>query len=293
MECNYKDSIWALELIKLQREDGSWGYFHSLSESEKYPFTTEQALRRLCILGYDSRDEVIQKAVAYMRSCLSGETALPDRREKTHNWDLFITMMLSAWILRFTQEDDIAVRTAAMWAEVVTKAFSSGEYSHDRYTAAFQEVFQERPFGGRIVDFVSFYQVSLLAGRLDVKIERLVMDYILNHEAGIYYICGGPLGRVPAVFASKEASRYIGAMELLAGFHNSLDKLDFVLEWLKGQQEPDGGWDMGSKAKDRIYFPLSDNWRTPGNRKCDCTFRIQKLLNRLQGLQAGCEGGER
>ncbi len=28
---DYKDSRWASEIIGLQKDDGSWGFFHSLS----------------------------------------------------------------------------------------------------------------------------------------------------------------------------------------------------------------------------------------------------------------------
>jgi hypothetical protein len=49
---NYKDGKWAKKIIELQHDDGSWGYFHTLSNpSSNQPMTTEQALRRLEILG--------------------------------------------------------------------------------------------------------------------------------------------------------------------------------------------------------------------------------------------------
>ena len=47
----YKDSKWAKEIISLQDKDGLWGYFHTLSVPKKQPITSEQALRRLQILG--------------------------------------------------------------------------------------------------------------------------------------------------------------------------------------------------------------------------------------------------
>ncbi len=43
----YRDSRWSKEIISLQDKDGRWGYFHTLSEPNRYPITTEQALRRL------------------------------------------------------------------------------------------------------------------------------------------------------------------------------------------------------------------------------------------------------
>ena len=45
---DYRNSKWASEIIGLQKDDGSWGYFHTLSNpSKRNPITTEQAIRRL------------------------------------------------------------------------------------------------------------------------------------------------------------------------------------------------------------------------------------------------------
>jgi hypothetical protein len=62
----YKDSRWSKEILSLQNEEGLWGYFHTLSDPKKHPITTEQALRRLQVLGYTIDDVCIQKAVQYM-----------------------------------------------------------------------------------------------------------------------------------------------------------------------------------------------------------------------------------
>ncbi|NLM77193.1 MAG: hypothetical protein GX173_03790 [Ruminococcaceae bacterium] len=48
-----KDSKWASQILTRQHDDGSWGHFRSLSNPTKaQPMTTEQALRRLRILGF-------------------------------------------------------------------------------------------------------------------------------------------------------------------------------------------------------------------------------------------------
>ena len=68
---NYKNGKWAKTIIDLQHDNGSWGYFHSLSNpTRKQPMTKEQALRRLEILGYTINDTPIQKAVQYLNNCL-------------------------------------------------------------------------------------------------------------------------------------------------------------------------------------------------------------------------------
>ncbi len=274
----YKDSIWSKEIIMKQNREGSWGYFHTLSEPKKYPITTEQALRRLQILGYTIDDEPIQKAVSYMSDCLAGKKQIPDRREKLHNWDIFTDLMLSTWIRRFTNDIDKANSVAETWANIVTHAFSKGEYLHDDYVNAYRSAFGMIPRGGRLIDFASFYLVSLLSDQLDESTERKVFDYILYKENGIYYVYDQRLTVLPAGFTSKQASRYIGAIELMSLYHRNISKLRFVTDWLKSNQNESGCWDMGNGVKDYVYFPLSDTWRQKMNREMDCTYRIKKLL---------------
>lgn len=274
----YKDSRWTREIIMNQDHEGSWGYFHTLSEPNKYSITTEQALRRLQILGYTIDDEPIQRAVAYMSDCLAGKKQIPDRREKLHNWDIFTALMLSTWIRRFTNEVDKANSVAETWAKIVTQAFSKGEYFNTDYVDAYRSAFGIMPRGGRLVDFVSFYQVSLIADQLDESTESKVFDYILNKDDGIYYIYGQRLSVVPDSFTSKLASRYLGAIELMTLYRRSTYKLRFVADWLESNQNESGHWDMGSAAKDGVYFPLSDTWRQKINSEMDCTYRIKNLL---------------
>jgi hypothetical protein len=60
---DYRDGKRAKKILELQQNNGSWGYFHSLSNpTPKQPMTTEQALRRLEILGFTINDNPIQKA---------------------------------------------------------------------------------------------------------------------------------------------------------------------------------------------------------------------------------------
>lgn len=279
-----KDSKWAHEIVSLQCEDGSWGYFHSLSNPvSSHSITTEQAVRRLQMIGYTINDLPIKKAVAYMHACLAGNKQIPDRREKLHDWDIFTALMLSTWIRRFTLEDTLANNTAEKWAQIIKHAFIDGTYDHEHYADSYKRAFNMAPRGGRLVDFVSFYQVSLLADFLDKDTEAAMFDYFLNHESGIYYIYDEPLSVLPKEFKSKQASRYIGAIELLSEYRNPncKEKLGFVGEWLKHNREPDGLWDMGPAVKDGVYFPLSDHWRCIETRKQDCTYRITNLIKNI------------
>ncbi len=279
-----KDSRWANEIVSLQSEEGNWGYFHTLSNPTKSrPMTTEQALRRLQILGFSIEDKPIQKAVSYLHDCLSGAQQIPDRREKLHNWDIFTSLMFSTWIRRFTLEDALANQTAGIWAEVIGQSFISGTYDHNLYVNTYKSVLGIIPKGGRLIDFVSFYPVSILANLLDDKTEQALFNYYLHRESGIYYIYDECLSIPPQEFESKRASRYIGAMELLSEYKNPncKAKLKFVEEWLNRNKGPDGLWDMGPTVKDAVYFPLSDSWRHVEIRKQDCTYRINKLIKNI------------
>jgi hypothetical protein len=299
----YKDTKWAKEIIALQRVDGSWGHFHTLSDPTTRPVTTEQALRRLAILGFTIADEPIKKAVAYMSDCLGGRRTLPegalasylsaripgkiqipDRREVMHNWDIFTDIMLSTWIRKFTPGHAVANSIAETWARVIAEAFRGGAYDHRKYVAAYEGTFGMKIRGDRLVDFMHFYQVSLLAGMLDDKTEAAVFDYIMQKPGGIYYISNSPLSLavLPENMASKQGSRYLGAMELLAAYRRNRHKLKFVVDWLEDNRNQNGRWDMGNAVNDKVYFPLSDSWRQKETREADCTYRVNKLLEALK-----------
>lgn len=277
----HKNGKWAKSIIALQEDDGKWGQFHSLSKFCNSPITTEQALRRLERLGYTMEDACIQKAVSYMDDCLTGKKTIPDPREKLHDWDIFTALMLSTWIRRFTSENPNANKVADRWANIISCAFADGTYNHNEYVAAYRDTWGIKPNGGRLIDFVNFYPVSMLKGCLDRKTEMAFVDYVLNKEGGIYYIYEKKLRQLPGCFESREASRYLGAIELLAEYNCAKEELGFVAAWLMENQNGDGKWDFGKTANDKLYFPLSDEWRRKETREADCTERVLALLNLL------------
>ena len=277
----HKDGKWARQILALQKPDGSWGFFHSLSEPNRFPMTTEQALRRLKRLGYGMEDECIQRAASYMTRCLTGQDAIPDRREKVHDWGVFTALMLAAQIRVFTKDAEPANRIAIQWAEIITKAFPSGTYDHEQYVSAYRSVFGLHPSGGRLIDFVNFYPIALLPGCLDERTERAFIDHVLRHESGMYYICESRLDRPPEIFESRKASRYLAAIELLAEYPSAKEQLQFVVRWLEAYRNESGRWDMSKDVNDKIYFPLSDSWRKAETREADCTERISALLEQL------------
>ena len=283
---SHKEGQIAKRIIELQNEDGTWGNeFHSLAvPTGKKPLTTEQALRRLKILGFTVEDEPIRKAVDCMVSCLRGERKIDNYWEKTHDWNLYTKLMLSTWVKIFEPDNEVALSFARRWANIIEMAFQSGIYDNEQFQIAYQEEFYQRAKGPREVGFVSFYPINLLQGLLTKETESRMLDYVINYSKGIYYIYGKPLNQLPEVFQSLETSRYLAAVDILSGFELARGKLNFVVEWLEKNMDETGGWDLGAKAKDNVYFPLSDSWRKVETRKTDYTEKISAIYFSLTAL---------
>jgi hypothetical protein len=281
-ENNYKNTKWAREILSLQRADGSFGFFHTLSNPTKaQPITTEQAIRRLRVLGFTGEDEPIERAMEYIEACLKGDIVIPDRREKHRDWDVFLRLMFASWIKSFYPNNSLAKEVAIQWANIIENSFRGEDYNHEVYIKTYFDTFKIVPRCGRLADFITYYQVLILQGMLKPDTERKVLNFIVNNETGIYYIYGSKILNLPRVFASKETSRYLSAVELLADYTYAKEILGFVVEWLFENKGEDGYWDMGAMSKDGIYYPLSDSWRSAETRKKDCTIRIENLLAKL------------
>ena len=279
----YKESKWAKEILAFQHDDGSWGHFHSLSNPTKeQPMTTEQAIRRLRILGFTKEDEPISRVMRYMEANLAN----PEPTvfiEKKHDSKTYGDLMLAAWLRRFDVANEPAVVIAHKWAQIIETAFSSGTYSHDAYVAEYEKTIgiKLNPKAGCLANFVVFYQIALLQGVLSPQTEGLMLDYILSYIHGVGYIYNKPLCILPEVFASRNASYYLAAVELLSGYSQAAGKLSFVADWIMSNRRDDGLWDMGAVTKDGIYYPLSDSWRSAEDRKRDCTLRMKRILKAI------------
>ena len=188
-------------------------------------------------------------------------------------------MILSTGIRRFTNENPFANKIAKQWAEVVTAAFSEGYYNHVKYVEAYKKIL--KPNGGRIISLDNYYPVSLLCDCLDEKTKCAYLDYMLNCDKGIYYIYDSKLTIPPHDFQSRNASRYLAAIELLIRYKQSNHKLSFITNWLNTNRNQNGKWDMGKSVNDKVYFLLSDDWRKNDTRVSDCTERIEKILNSI------------
>jgi len=271
------ETDWVKNIIKLQYEDGSWGQFHSMSQSN---MTTEQALRRLLILGLDIDDEPIKKALDYMDRYLNRTIDLRDRKEKKHDWDLLTRLFVATWVRIIDPQHPIALEIAKDWAKVVTYAFKDGAYNLKDYKEAYDEVHRPQK-QKQMWGIENYYVVSIITGLLLPTIESNFLDHIIQADNGIYYIYDKPISVLPDSFCTKSFSKYLNACELISRYSSASEKLKHVEQFLISNVSDDGLFDMGQNIKDQIHFPLSNSWRIPINRKIDCTVRILKILSNL------------
>ncbi|MGN1409663.1 MAG: hypothetical protein ACI4XJ_05745, partial [Eubacteriales bacterium] len=254
---DFRHGKQAEKVLSLRNPDGMWGNFHTLSIPQKGKgVTSEQALRRLWILGFTMEDEVIQTAVSRMERSLRGEEKIDSYSEKSHDWALFESLMLASWVKIFDPSNIYAAREAEKWAYIAENAFKSGEFSRDDEAAAFSDCFGRKPKSGFEVDFGMFYHVVLLRGALDEKTEGRFVDRLISHSGGIYYVYEKPLSQPPEVFASRDSVKYLAALSLVAEYPCAGEKLKFAADWLIANRGEDGLWDFGAKANDGLYFPL-------------------------------------
>ncbi|MCL2721884.1 MAG: hypothetical protein FWD47_11170 [Treponema sp.] len=278
---DYKNGKWAKKIIDIQLENGSWGYFHTQYSDSILPITTEQALRRLEILGFTSDDKPIRKALKYMHNCLIGKIVFPDRKEKFPNWEIGKELMLATWIKIFNENDNVANDIAKKWVEIINSAFMNKKYNPIMYKKSYIKTFGIKSIHENIS---MFYIVSLITNLLDKNIEKYYFKYILENNNGIYYIYDKIIKSTPECFIHKNINSYLRAIELLAKYNNPECKkqLQFVIKWLNNNKIDTKKWDMGKVSKDGINFPLSDSWKTDENRINDCTYRIRKILRILK-----------
>ena len=274
---------WGDPILRLQQPDGSWGHFHTLSQPTKArPMTTEQALRRLSVLGLTYKDEPIQRAVGYMKDVLDGRVVPPDGREQALNWNFFEKMMMATWIKRFLPHDEQALEIAAFWASLLQKSIRGGVVDAGAYEAEYRRHIPKLHKQEHIIGISQFYMVSLLWDMLDEETEKAFVAYAIDNPSGIYYVYSERIAQVPTAFQSLQTSRYLGALECLSGYGRASGRLQFAADWLALQKDGDG-WDLGAAARDGVYFPISDSWQKPENRRKDCTERIEKLLEAIGG----------
>lgn len=266
------------DLIKNQKQDGSFGAFHSMSKGNQ--ITTEKALNRFFYLGLDKNNPVVEKTLSYVKKCFDGELEIPDRKEKVLQWDVFEKLMFGAWLVFFNVEHDRVKNLQLIWADIIRESVKDGKFNVDLYKTNYQRSFGKLKSGQRVIDPTSFYMVNFLRNQLDEYTSMAYFEHIM--EKGIYYIYNKNLYELPKVFDNKNTIFYLLAIRFAASYARNGEKLNFVKRWLCDNLAQDGFWHMENVKTDGIIFPTSSSWRIKENKLNDINNFIKyQIIDKL------------
>jgi hypothetical protein len=272
-------SRWVLELKSEQREDGSWGRFHSAMKSKGKIVTTEAAVERGLALGLEASDPIFQAAVNYLSHLLAGSINFPDPAERNNRWATGTQLFATSTLARVNPALPILDKTWELWATVAKQTFTTGKYDAEAEIRAHQAL-----TGASVKDSYlvlnNRYQLALLGSRatqLPKKLENVLVDWVWHKEKGIGYL-GIPLANLPAPFTAGMQDRLFTSLEIISLFPSWRRHASNIIEWLWAQRNKEGLWDFGPRASRSVYFPLSESWRKEKYRQHDWSVRVLVLL---------------
>lgn len=268
-----------LEKIKtLQKEDGSFGPFHSMSKTS--PITTEKVLRRLYFLEVDKDNEILLRTLEYIKKCLYREIEIPDRREKVTHWDVFLDLMFSSWLVTFDYKDSKVEKIISQWVNIISNSIINNEFCFEKYKDNFEIEFGKLKSGMRAIDPTNYYMVTLLKNSLNENDKNAYFNYVV--KKGIYYIYGESLVNEPTTFFSPKTIYYLYAIKLASAYNKNSMLFQRVKIWINEHKSSDGYWYFDNIKPDGIIFPFSKNWQKKQNKLEDIKKYMHEILSNLE-----------
>jgi hypothetical protein len=277
-------SDWVRELASEQREDGSWGRFHSATKCEGKIATTETAVGRGLALGLEASDTIFRAAIDYLTCLLEGKVEFPDPAERNNRWATGTQLFAATTLAKICPSLSVLDEAWRLWVEIAERTFVSGRYDWEAEVRA-----HEALTGASVKDSYlvlnNRYQLELLGSRADKlpeALENSLFDWVWHRSNGVGYL-GVPLANPPKKFTAGMLERLFMSLEILCGFPSWRKHADGIVDWFWKQRDSEGLWDFGPRASMTVYFPLSENWRKSKNRQHDWTTRILTLLREYYG----------
>jgi hypothetical protein len=277
-------SRWVLKLRNEQREDGSWGRFHSALKTRGEIGTTEAAVERGLALGLAASDLAFRSTISYLSRLLEGLIGFPDPPERNNRWTTGKQLFVAATLARICPTHPTLDKTWKLWATIARHTFTSGNYDPEAEIQA-----HRRLTGVSVKDSYlvlnNRYQLALLGARvakLPKKLENALVDWVWHREDSVGYL-EIPLSNPPKRFTHGMLDRFFTSLELLSNFPSWHTFADNVVGWLWTKRNKEGLWDFGPRASMSVYFPLSENWRRKRFRQHDWSTRVLTLLKNYYG----------
>ncbi len=265
------------KLASLQLDDGSFGFFHSMSKDST--LTTEKVLRRCMFLDIDKSNSLLNNILIYVKRCLNREIETPDRKEKVLQWHHFENLMFTAWLNIFDDLNEKAKEIKSTWVSLIESSIKDNYFDFDLYKTNYQIVFGSLKSGQRVIDPTCFYVVTLVKDKLSNKVSKCYFDYIM--EKGIYYIYSKSLNTIPEVFDHQNTLSYLYAISLTASFNPKSSFLSSVKLWILNHQDQNGYWNLNNIKTDGVMLPISNNWKRRESKLNDIKKFMEKVLNNL------------
>jgi hypothetical protein len=270
---------WILELKNEQKEDGSWGRFHSAMKTGGRIGTTEAAVERGLALGLEDSDPIFRATTNYLLQLLEGTIDFPDPPEKNDRWTTGRQLFTAATLARICPNLPILDKIWELWATIARHTFASGKYDPEAEIRAHQNLTDASVKDSYLV-LNNRYQLALLGSRADKlpkTLESALVDWVWHKENGVGYLAI-PLSNPPIRFTLGMLDRLFTSLELLSYFPSWRKFAGNIINWLWTKRNNEGFWDFGPRASMSVYFPLSENWRKKKCRQHDWSTRVLVLL---------------
>jgi len=272
-------SRWIQELESEQREDGSWGRFHSAMKTKARIVTTEAAVERGLALGLEASHPIFHATINYLSLLLEGVIDFPDPPERNNRWTTGKQLFTAATLARICPTLPILEKTWELWATIAKRTFNSGKYDPEAEIQAHQMLTGASVKGSYLV-LNNRYLLALLgsrAAKLPKALENALVHWVWHKEDGVGYL-EIPLSNPPCRFTRGMLDRLFTSLELLSYFPSWRKLADSMIGWLWTHRNEEVFWNFGSRASISVYFPLSENWRKKKNQQHDWSTRVLALL---------------
>lgn len=278
------ESRWVAQLKSEQRQDGSWGRFHSEDTKRKQSIpTTEFGVERAQSLGVNDSHPIVSKAINYLVRLLEGQIDFPDPPEKNDRWPTGAKLFTASTLARVKPDHPALNESLKLWSAITEKTFASGKYDSEAEIEAHGQL-TGASVKNSYLRLHSKYQIFLLSSRpnlLSHKTETSLLNWLWHKDNGMGYL-EMPLVPLLHCFSPGQIDRWFTSLEIVSQFSGWRKRAKDIIQWLWNQRGEDGLWDFGPKASHTTFMPLSENWQKKSARKFDWATRTLLLLEKFQ-----------
>lgn len=269
-------SHWIKDLEAEQKNNGSWGPFHSRTTKKSRFYTTEYAVSCGIAYGLIKNDHIFKKAVEYMSSVLQGNQSWEDTPEKNERWPIGVEMITASTLSQIDPYNKILDPIWEKWVIIAEKTFSSGKYNPDDEECAHKEI-HGLHCDLQYLRLNNKYALQLLTSRtLPEKLQNALIKWVWHLDTGIKYLEIPLYKYIINVKKKPSYKKYIGrwlsSLELLSNCYTWKLHAKESIDWLLTQKND--LWDFENVDTWR----LSENWRRRKNRQIDHSTRVLLLL---------------